>query len=80
MALIAVGVVLISTLALDVVLVIHLVRILLGMLVGLDPVDLVHALGLGELVDLGADNAGEGLLGESVADGLACCDEGRQMG
>lgn len=68
---VALGVVLVSAVALDVVLVIHLLRILLGVLMSLDLVDLVHALGLSESVDLGADNAGKGLLGEGVADGLA---------
>jgi hypothetical protein len=58
--------------AADVVVVVHFVGVLLGVLFGPDLVDLVHALGLGELVNLGTDEAGDGLLGKGVADGLAC--------
>lgn len=54
-----------------VVLLVHVVSVLLGVLVSLEPVNLIHALALGELVDLGADKAHQGLLGESVLDGLA---------
>lgn len=72
MALVAAGVILLSTVATDVVLVVHFVGVPLGVLLGLDLVDLVHALCLGELVNLGADKAGNGLLGEGVTDRLAC--------
>ena len=46
--------------------------VLLGVVVGLLTINPVHTLGLGELVNLAADNAGQELLGESVAHGLAC--------
>lgn len=68
---VAVGVVLLGTVALDVVLVVHLLGVLLGVVVSLHLVDLVHALGLGETVNLRADETGDGLLGEGVLDGLA---------
>lgn len=55
-----------------VVLVIQTLHILLGMTLGLDSVVLVHALGLDELVDFGADEADESLFGEGVGDGLSC--------
>jgi hypothetical protein len=42
------------------------------MTLGLLTVDVVGTLGLGELVDLTTDDAGEELLGELVVDGLAC--------
>jgi hypothetical protein len=41
-------------------------------LVGAETVNLVHALGLGELVDLSTNKAHEGLLGEGVLNNLAC--------
>lgn len=55
----------------DIVVIIHRLGMLLRMLVGLDLVDLVHSLGLGQLVDLGADKTSNGLLGELVANRLA---------
>jgi hypothetical protein len=64
-------VVLLSTVVALVVLLVHVVGVLLGVLVGLDSVNLIHTLGLGELVDLGADKAHQGLLSESVLDSLA---------
>ena len=67
----AAGVELVGTVSALVVLLVHVVSVLLGVLAGLDFVNFVHALGLGELVDLSANNGGKGLLGESVADGLA---------
>jgi hypothetical protein len=67
----AIGVKLLSTVATDVVLIVHVLGVLLSVLVGTETVDLVHALGLGELVDLGANMAHEGLLGESVLDDLS---------
>jgi hypothetical protein len=70
-AAIALRVVLVRTLAPDVVLVVHVLCVALGVLAGLEAVNLIHALGLGQLVDLGADQAGDGLFGEGVADGLA---------
>lgn len=72
MAAVAAGVVLVGAVALDVVVVVHVLGVLLGVVVGADLVGLVHALGLGELVNLGADEASNGLLGEAVLDGLAC--------
>ncbi len=54
-----------------VVLVVHLLDVALGLVLGTLLVDEVHALGLGETVDLGAYQAHESLLGELVRDGLA---------
>lgn len=68
---IAGGIVLGSTVASNVVLVVHRLAVLLSVLLSTDLVHLVHALGLGQLVDLSADEASDGLLGELVADGLA---------
>lgn len=65
------GVVLLSAVVALVVLLVHVVGVLLGMLASLDLVNLIHALALGKLVDLGADKAHQGLLGESVLDSLA---------
>lgn len=45
--------------------------VLLGVVVSLLTVNPVHALGLGELVNLAADDTGKELLGESVAHRLA---------
>jgi hypothetical protein len=58
-------------LLLTVVLVVEVLGVLLGMVVGLDLVVLIETLGFDELVDLGASEAGEELLGEGVGDGLA---------
>ena len=69
---ILVRVIVVGTLAIDVVLVVHVLGILLGLAVGLLSVPLVHTLGLGELVDFTTDNASQEFLGESVGDGLAC--------
>lgn len=55
-----------------VVLVVHTLHVLLGVTLGLDSVVFVHALGLDELVDFGADEADEGLFGEGVGDWLSC--------
>lgn len=60
------------TLALDVVLIVHMLGVLLRVLMGTHLVDLVHSLGLGQLVDLTSDEAHHGLFGEGMADGLAC--------
>lgn len=54
-----------------IVLVVELLSILLGTVLGPFAVDPVGALGLGELVDLGAGEASEELLGEGVGDVLA---------
>jgi hypothetical protein len=70
MTLEAVGVVLVGTVATDVMLVVHVLGVLLGVLVGAETVNLVHALGLRELVDLGTDEGHESLLGECVLDDL----------
>ena len=64
-------VVLISTLALDVVLVVQVLALLSGVVLCLLTVDEVHALGLSELVDLSTGEANEELLGELVRDGLS---------
>jgi hypothetical protein len=53
------------------VVVVQVLDILLSVLLGLVPVPCVGTLGFGELVDLGADEADEGLLGEGVRDGFA---------
>lgn len=72
MSAVAVGVVLVSTVAPDVVVVVQVLRVLLSVVMGLDLVGLVKALGLGESVDLRADETSEDLLGGTVADVLAC--------
>lgn len=58
---------------LAVVLIVEVLGLLLGLVLGLLAVEEVEALGLEELVDLGAGNASKSLLGEGVLDGLACC-------
>lgn len=55
-----------------VVLVIHLLGVAPGLALGLLAVPGIGALGLGELVDLGAGEASKQLLGKLVGDGLAC--------
>lgn len=72
MTLVAGRVVLVCTVATDVVLIVHLVGILLGVLSGTDLVDLIHAFSLSELVDLSTNETSDGFLGEGVANGLAC--------
>lgn len=54
-----------------VTLLVHVLGVLLGVVLGLLTVNPVHTLALDELVDLAADDAGEELLGEGVADFLA---------
>lgn len=54
-------------------LIVEVLGLLLGLVLGLLAVEEVEALGLEELVDLGAGNASKSLLGEGVLDGLACC-------
>ena len=54
-----------------VTLLVHVLGVLLGVVLGLLAVNPVHTLALDELVDLAADDTGEELLGEGVADGLA---------
>lgn len=66
-----------KTSSLAVALVVHLVSVLLSVLVGADLVSLVEALGLSELVDLGADETGDDLLSGGVVAALACCLEKR---
>lgn len=61
-----VGVVLVRTVAIDVVLVVHALCVALRLVLGLLAVEPVLALGLGELVDLGTGEAGEELLCECV--------------
>jgi hypothetical protein len=65
-------IVLIGTLSLDVVLIIHVLNVLLGVVLGLLAVDEVHALGLGQLVNLSTGNTDKELLGELMGDRLAC--------
>ena len=43
-----------------------------GVVLGLLTINEVHALGLGELVDLSTGETSEELLGELVGDGFAC--------
>ena len=69
---VAVGVVLVRTVAPDVVFIVHFVGVLLRVVVGLDLVGLVQTLGLSELVGLGTGNTSQDLLGGGVADVLAC--------
>jgi hypothetical protein len=49
-----------------------MLSLLLSVMLGLLCVNVVQSLGLNELVDLGGGEAGNELLGEGVADGLAC--------
>jgi hypothetical protein len=53
------------------VIVVHVLGALLSVLVSLVAVVLVHALGLGQLVDFTADEASEKFLCKGVGDGLA---------
>ena len=55
-----------------VVLVIHIFNVLLGVVLGLLTVDKVHALGLGQLINLSTGKTNEHLLGELMGDWLAC--------
>jgi hypothetical protein len=64
-------IILISTLSIDVVLIVHVLNVLLGVVLGLLAVDEVHALGLGQLVNFGTGNTDEELLGELMGDWLA---------
>jgi hypothetical protein len=56
---------------LAIVLVIHVLNVLLGVVLGLLPVDEIHALGLGQLVNLGTGETDKHLLGKLMGDGLA---------
>lgn len=49
-----------------------MLSILLGVTVSLLTIKPIHSLGLGELVDLAADDSGDKLLGKGVADWFAC--------
>jgi hypothetical protein len=64
-------VILIGILPINVVFVVHALSVLLCLALGLLLVEPVLALGLSELVDFGACEAGEQLLGELVGDWLA---------
>ena len=66
-----IGVVLIGVLVLLVVLFIHATSTLLGFFMGPDLIVLVHAMGLGELVDLSTDESSEEFLSKGVVDCLA---------
>lgn len=72
MRLVAVWVVLVGTVAVNVVVVVQVLSVLLGVVVGLDLVGLVETLGLGELVDFRTGETGEDLLGGGVGNVLAC--------
>jgi hypothetical protein len=52
--------------------VVHALDLLLGMVLGLLAVDEVHALGLGQLVNLSTSETDKELLGELMGDGLSC--------
>ena len=52
-------------------LVVHVLNVLLGVVFGLLTVDEVHALGLGQLVNLSTGKTNEHLLGELMGDWLA---------
>lgn len=60
-------VLLVRTVARDVVRIVHLMSILLSVLVGTDLVNLVHALGLGQLVNPRSNESSDGFLGEGMA-------------
>jgi hypothetical protein len=68
---VAARVVVLSAVAMDVMLVVHSVGVLLSVVLGLEPFDLIHALGLGELVNLRTSEGCNDLLSEGVTDGLA---------
>lgn len=51
--------------------VVHVLRLLLGLPLGLLPVEPVLALGLGKFIDFGAGKSSEEFFGELVGDGLA---------
>ena len=53
-------------------LVVQLISALTSLMLRTLAVDVIRALGLGQLVNLAARNAGQQLLGELVGDGLAC--------
>jgi hypothetical protein len=55
-----------------VVLVVELRGTLLGLVVGTELVDLVHAVRLGQFVDLAANEASQELLSKGMVDLLAC--------
>jgi hypothetical protein len=64
-------IILIGTLVLDVMLIIHVLDVLLGVVLGLLAINEVHALSLGELVNLSACESDEEFLGELVRNWLA---------
>lgn len=64
-------IILVGAQVLLVVLLIHPVGVFLGMPLGLELVIFVHALGLGQAVDLAADKTSNGFFGEGVADRFA---------
>jgi hypothetical protein len=55
-----------------IVAVVHALDLLLSVVLGLLAVDEVHALGLGQLVDLSTSETDKELLGELMGDGLSC--------
>jgi hypothetical protein len=63
---------LIGTVSANIMLVVQMLNILLRMALGLLAVNIIQALRLDKLVDLGAREADEKLLGELVGNGLAC--------
>ncbi len=64
-------IILISTLSINIVLIIHVLNIFLGVVLSLLTVDEIHSLGLGEFVDLRTGNTDEELLGELVRNWLS---------
>lgn len=66
-----VWVILISTLLVDVVIIVHLSGLLLSMSLGLNSVVLVPSLSLSKLVNLSTGKASEKFLGERVVDDLS---------
>jgi hypothetical protein len=63
---------LIGTVSANIVLIVEMLHILLRMALRLLAVNIIQALRLDELVDFGACEADEQLLGELVGNGLAC--------
>lgn len=69
-----VRVVLVGTLALDVMLVVQALGILLRLMLRLLTIKEVLSLRFGQLIDLGAREAGKELLCKLVRDRFACCE------
>ena len=65
-------IVLVYTVALNVVLILHVLRILFGPVAGTLVAMCVHSFGLSKLIDFTADEAGEELFGKCMVYDLAC--------